>query len=514
MALDSMHKILFMEGFKVRRHLWNVIRSVAFLLILALSLYGINQVLLPKYIYRNSDWPTTSTYNQFYEMEQDTVDVLFFGSSVAVNAFSPQEIYNTYGIRSYNLGSEQQSIFLSYYWLKEALRFQSPKVVVLDTRFLFQQHPDAPINTTEGLIRKCLDPMRWSGVKAEAVADLCELDPSQSELSYYLTNIRFHSRWSSLKEYDFALAESQRAELKGFSAIADYGPEVYSSYTPGDDLESKAETHAVMQEYMDRFVELCKAEGIALVLVSLPGNSMSDAVNHTLTSYAEAHDIDYYNFCETELYQSIGAVLPRENMIGHENLWGAMRMSRFMGEMLANTYHVPSVEDEQYESTKEFYEHIIKNCELSHITDINEYLSMLQEDDNYTIFISSMDECTAGLTDEIIENLRGLGLRQDLTGKFRWCYCAVVSPENGIEEQIGEDRTSLSGVIPSGRTTYAISSIGKKSVEDPGDSSVVIDGVEYSVQSRGLNIVVYDNLTMKVVDSVCFDTYYDSGAMR
>lgn len=107
----------------MRRHVLDGVRGLLFLLVLAASLYFINEMLMPKYILKNSTWPTTSSYNQFYQMENDSIDVLFFGSSVAVNSFSPQEIYNEYGIRSYNLGSEQQSIFLSYFWLKEALRF-------------------------------------------------------------------------------------------------------------------------------------------------------------------------------------------------------------------------------------------------------------------------------------------------------------------------------------------------------------------------------------------------------
>ncbi len=37
-------------------------------------------------------------------------------------------------------------------------------------------------------------------------------------------------------------------------------------------------------------------------------------------------------------------------------------------------------------------------------------------------------------------------------------------------------------------------------------SSIIIDGVEYSRNNRGLNIVVYNNETGQVIDTVCFDT--------
>lgn len=39
-----------------------------------------------------------------------------------------------------------------------------------------------------------------------------------------------------------------------------------------------------------------------------------------------------------------------------------------------------------------------------------------------------------------------------------------------------------------------------------GYSSIQIDGIEYSQNNRGLNIVVYDEALKKVVDSICFDT--------
>ena len=201
------------------KHFKNIMRSIVFLSILVSSLLMINQVLVPKFVTKNSTWPTTSSFAQFYKMEKDSIDVLFLGSSVVVNAIIPQEIYNEYGIRCYNLGSEQQSIYLSYYWLKEALRYQKPKAVVLDLKFMFDLHPEDVINTTEGITRKSLDPMKWSSVKREAVHNLCEMDESQSELSYYLTNLRFHSRWSELQEYDYSAATSIALVMLGISVV-------------------------------------------------------------------------------------------------------------------------------------------------------------------------------------------------------------------------------------------------------------------------------------------------------
>ncbi len=495
----------------MRKHISNVIKAAAFLLILCLSLHWINQVVMPKYILKNNIWPTTSSYNQFYEMEKNTVDVFFLGSSVTVNAFSPQEIYNDYGIRSYNLGSEQQSIFLSYYWLKEALRFQSPQVVVLDTRFLFQIHPGSKINTYEGLIRKCMDSMKWSSVKREAVSDICKIDKSQNEESYYLRNIRFHTRWSDLTEYDFVSDESKYSELKGFSPIETYGTGEYPTFESNGNTESRQEIPDVMKTYMDKTVKLCKDEGIELVLISQPNNPMNDSYNNTLTEYAEENDLDYYNMCSTEIYESLDIKSPKENAADHANLWGAIKMSKYIGELLRDEYDVKPVEDEQYESTRDYYDHIKKNCELVHIDDMEEYLEEI-DDDSYTIFIAATDDASAGLTDEVKAGLKKLGLKKDLTDKMRWSYAAVISPENGVSESlISGSEASLSGSIRNKNTFYSVTSCGSYAGTT---STITIDDVDYCQNKRGLNFVVYDNELMKVVDKVTFDTYADCSASR
>ena len=64
-------------------------RAAVFIVVIVLILYMINTLLMPKYYLSNTYWPTTSSYRAFYEMEKNSIDVLFFGSSYCVNSFSP-----------------------------------------------------------------------------------------------------------------------------------------------------------------------------------------------------------------------------------------------------------------------------------------------------------------------------------------------------------------------------------------------------------------------------------------
>ncbi|WP_026835253.1 hypothetical protein [Eubacterium xylanophilum] len=478
----------------------SIAKSCIFLTILVISLLIINHVLEAKYILKNTNWPTTSSYRQFYNMEKNSVDVLFLGSSVTVNAFIPQEIYNNFGIRSYNLGSEQQSIFLSYYWLKEALRFQKPKVVVLDAKFMVNNHPEEVINTTEGLARKCLDPMKWSGVKAEAVHNLCQLDESQSELSYYLTNIRYHARWTELQEYDFESDLVDKSPLKGYAPIKSLGPNSYTTYEKKDS-NARAKFVPLMQEYLDKTVKLCKENNIKFILVDLPGNTMNDGINNTHEEYAKNMGIDYYNICRTDYYNQIGAKLPEESIVGHNNIWGAIKTSRFFGDMLQSTYGLPPTHDEQYEATKADYEQTKKCANLLRIGDQSEYLQAL-DNNRFAVFMTAHGDCSSILRRHAIKSgLKKLGLKCSYNRSPWKSYMAAIIEGNVVKEQASREPLSFNSNFRDGRSVYSLQSSGKDLF---ASSSMLIEGEEQSRGINGLNILVYDLDTCKPVDKVTF----------
>lgn len=486
----------------MKKHVLSVVRSVIFLAILAVSLIYINKFLTLKYLPSDTDWPTTSTYQQFYQMEENSIDVLFLGPSCMANAISPQEIYNEYGIRSYNLGSEQQTPFISYYWLREALRFQDIKCVYLDITFLFNVHNEYPLNVREGLIRKCFDEMHWSEVKTEAIREICKYDPDQTAMSYYFTNMRYHSRWTDLKSHDFRVEDYGSDPLKGFAPLNFYSKQGYTPFVPDGTTELQP-THPIMQEYVDKIVALCKEKGITLIFTSLPGVTMNSKYNNTVTTYAKEHGIDYYNLCEKENFLKLGTEGPREYAIYHANLWGAIKISRFVGNLLKETYHIEPVKDEQYEETKAFYEDLKTSYELSHIDDLDEYLAALK-DDRYTIFvIGTMDE-TNGLTEKNYEGLKALGLKADFSKLSYRSYCAVIDPENGITEKADQkNAVTISGSTKDRSVDYVVTSGGKFA---RAQTVAKIDYNTYSLNRAGLTFVVYDRQWEKTIDTATFGT--------
>lgn len=477
----------------MRKHSF-IIKSVAFLLLLTFILLSVNHILLPKYIYSNNLYPSTSSYHHFYEMEKDSVDVLFLGPSIVVNAFSPQQLYDEYGIRSYNLGNARQDMLLSYYWLKEALNYQTPKVVVIDSLFLFHR-------SIEGLIRACLDPMKLSPAKLEAARDLSRLD-GHSFLSYIFPNIRFHSRWSSLSAYDYLADNNLHSELKGYFPLYEYDNAPVTKFVPTDPEFSEVADNEDLTEYLAKIAELCNENGIKLIVTSLPDNEMHDGIHNFITRLSNELDFDYLNLTEARHIEALAAEPPREKIAMHQNLWGSIKTTRYIGRILSEEYSVPAVKDMQYEATRDFYQRLLTVYEIPHIDDFEEYLRALNNPD-VSFFMSVQTNTAPGISEPVSALLKELGIASDLAHADLSSFAAIKLQDRPTEEYLSEAPIFVSGCFSPVELIYNVESYG---YSEDKQSSIIIDGEEYSKKTSGLNIVVYDNLTGNIIDSVCFTT--------
>lgn len=131
----------------------------------------------------------------------------------------------------------------------------------------------------------------------------------------------------------------------------------------------------------------------------------------------------------------------------------------------------------------------------------HEYLQSLKNRD-ITIFISVKDEGTHSLTNVLLNDLKEIGVRADLSDKYYNSFYAVITSEGSTEELSDSETISCSGQI--GGVSYTIASAGALV---GNTSSIIINDVEYSKNTRGMNFVILDNKTGEVIDSAAFDTY-------
>lgn len=344
-----------------------VMKTAVFSLLIIIITYYVTKLVVPKFLLENSSWPSTSTFTQFYEMEENTVDVLFVGSSCMSTAGIPQYLYDKNGIVSYNLASPEQTLITSYYWLEEALRFQSPSVVFLDNQMLFTFYEDEPLNFKEPGQRKDFDYMKWSKVKMTAVHDICSLDTSQSELSYYLPIVRYHERWKELGKLDFTYIPSK---LYGFAPL--YGSlheEGEPDFVPLESANTVVTTATsdetilpLMQEYMDKIVALCEEKNIRLVLVTTVAPIQTQA-RHDLTSqYAAANNLTYLDFNTKELYEATQMDYFTDCYDTHHmTISGGEKISDYLADFVLSEGLATPKTSSDFESTKQYYQDFLND---------------------------------------------------------------------------------------------------------------------------------------------------------
>lgn len=133
----------------------------------------------------------------------------------------------------------------------------------------------------------------------------------------------------------------------------------------------------------------------------------------------------------------------------------------------------------------------------------NDYFNAIYNSEDYYMFISIKDEGTGALYPSNIQALQQFGLTANLKDNYRTSYLAVVCDGKVIEEMQDYSKLETTGTMING-STYYIESSG----HDCGlHSSIIIDDVEYCLDDRGMNIVIYNYKINKVVDIYTYDTF-------
>lgn len=147
--------------------------------------------------------------------------------------------------------------------------------------------------------------------------------------------------------------------------------------------------------------------------------------------------------------------------------------------------------------------------EFTQISDFKEYvLALFENVENHIFFISSSDaHVPQNCRKHKLELLKTLGLKTDLQNTYRYSFLAVIDSGEVKIEQCSENE-KLSVVYEFGDHNAEITSQGFNAMPKTNSPiSIAINDVEYAVNQRGLNIVVWDKTEDCVIDSVVFDTF-------
>lgn len=107
-------------------------------------------------------------------------------------------------------------------------------------------------------------------------------------------------------------------------------------------------------------------------------------------------------------------------------------------------------------------------------------------------------------TREMANALMEMGLRVDLYEKYNCAYAAMIDAGDIIFEELRSDsEEAISRELIIGSKNVKFVSVGSRERTQKG--LILIDGKNYSLNRKGLNIVVYDKTAEVVLDTSNFD---------
>ena len=463
---------------------WKIaVRVAAFLVCALLMIYGLTVLLKDKRV--TFDYDTTRKVEGFYAEEKNSLDFVFVGSSQMFTTVVPAVLWQEYGITSYDFGANEQPMYLSYYYIKEALKYQKPEAIVLEVSYC-----KGLDYTHEGVHHINLDDLRMGPVKLEAIFDVI---PEGERWPYIFELAKYHDTWPMINkaglEYIFA---DKHNPYKGYTPSIEGFPDGGVFNEEIGKITERVELPEFSADYMEKIIELCKAEGVDLLFLKTPNDNIKNQPYYNaVADIAAANDIPYLNL--------------NGEMAGqlHNHVFHAETITKRIGEWLLSLYDVEDKRENpeyaRWNDDADYYYRYKHQLELNEIETYEEYITELIGKD-YLVCIAVNQDAGAYLSDEAVELMYQLGVKGNVSKAGGRSYLAVV--ENGMvhAETASEDVVAYENRLHDHRILVI-----SQGAQAGCNASIQFDGIEYAPNEKGFNIVVYDPKADMILSTRSFE---------
>ncbi len=314
-----------------------MLKGICFVLVFVLLFGLFTAMFMPKWSFAHSD-ETQTRIQAFYRQEKNSHDVIYLGASFAYCAISPLTIWKEQGITGYVFAGTGQKAWLSTYYLKEALKYQTPEAVLFEVGAIFDEK-----EASEGNNRKNIDYMRWSPEKLKAIKTICD-NTGESKKEYVIPFLRYHSRWRELEAKDFNLRGDTGYYMMGTLAWQTTRPaskkkiKKYEAWKENEEKASEVKVGDRCRETVLEMKKLCEERGIAFQMVRVPSLDWSMEAAQAVQAFADENGIPYLdmNLCREETGVDWNTDTPDKGK--HLNILGCRKVSSYLGRYLKENY--------------------------------------------------------------------------------------------------------------------------------------------------------------------------------
>ena len=292
-----------------------ILALLASILVLTLVLGAMSVLCSPKRHNYGSDW------GEFLREEENTIDVLFIGSSLTYCNIIPAIFWEESGLTAWDVTGPELTVPGAYHYLRQALKTQSPQAVFVEiSAVLYPRYT--------GFTKTVIGQMPWGRERVDMI--LHEAEP-ENRLGLVFPLFFYHSRWTELGSDDVKVfLEGYGKDMSaGYTYLNQY--RVPGGYVERNDSGMDTENNARNLQYLLKIAEVCREAGITPVFYESPAAStmprdLMDPVYEALEAVEGAVVVNFNDYRD-----AIGAELEGDYYDAlHYNAVGAEKFSRFL----------------------------------------------------------------------------------------------------------------------------------------------------------------------------------------
>lgn len=338
-------------------------------------------------------------FDDFYQSEN--IDVLFLGSSHVLNGIFPMELWNEYGIVSYNMAGHGNRMILNYWVLMNALEHTTPKLVVLDAYMLSLEDKLSGLEQ----LHISADHIPYSQTKVDMINALVNEEDRKMEFLWKFST--YHNRWNELKACDF---QTVCTPEKGAESRINVAVPVEVTCLESD--YKIPEEDGLGVEYACKIIEECQERGIEVLVTYLPfpDNTGWQRESNRMADIAEEYKVDFLDYYT--LLEQVNVNTDFYDSDSHMNPSGARKITSYVGNYIMQHYEIEDQRENElysdwhtdYEVYAEFKKNNIRIEE-----ELKNYL-MLLSDKNFSFGIYIKPWNTIASYPVLVELLAGMGI--------------------------------------------------------------------------------------------------------
>ncbi len=491
----------------MKKKLFRIAGALVFIFLLIFFIITANIFMTPYWRYSNDpdDAGESSRYENFYEMPDNTLDYLVIGPSNSYHSLEPMQVYAYSGITGFDLGGPSQPMYCSYYWLKEALKNQSPKIVFVDAGSFVRENP-----SNERILKSIL-PMKPSLNKLQAIRDCCSYDDDLLYTALFPL-YQFHSRWEELSKKDIVRKNGEPYLSKGATIRF-----VSMNEIDAEEVNLREEKHVVVSEdgsasavldemplnensayWLGKIKELCDENGIELVPIKFPTKNWNSRWSAEVQGFLDEMGLELIDLTGEKNPTGINWSKDSFDNGKHLNYYGMVKTSRYFADYLKENWSFTSHKGESAYSIWDKDLETYRSWETKEITEllqsdrekIDRFNEIASDKADYLILMSVKKDVSTYWPKSLDGAIEQLGIKTDMSSIRQQSFIAVSDAGKPAMEISDPDILNYDFKWTDENGSEHMIHI--KSGGAGGDSDIEVDDSSYGLGNNGLNAVVID----------------------